>query len=174
MPKSKQRLAINLRRLYVDCRYGQLHVHSAFPSSGGFDEQTTLIALHDAGETGRSLREFAGELGRDRSVYVPDLPGTGESDPSGRAVVLDEQVAALGDFLEQMRFRQVDLFGHGAGAAAAVALALAHPKQVRKVVLTDAGPDVASCLEGIKPCGELTGAGNAIALARAAREFLDT
>jgi len=39
MPKSKQRLAVNLRRLYVDCRYGQLHVHSAFPSSGGFDEQ---------------------------------------------------------------------------------------------------------------------------------------
>lgn len=174
MPKSKQRLAVNLRRLYVDCRYGQLHVHSAFPSSGGFDEQTTLIALHDAGGTGRSLREFAGELGRDRSVYVPDLPGTGESDPSGRPVVIEDQVAALSDFLEQMRFRQVDLFGQGAGAAAAVALALARPKQVRKVVLTDVGPDVASSLEGIKPCGQLVDAGNAIALARAAREFLDT
>ena len=31
-------MTVHLRKMYVDCRYGQLHVHTAFPSSGGFDE----------------------------------------------------------------------------------------------------------------------------------------
>jgi pimeloyl-ACP methyl ester carboxylesterase len=174
MPKSKQRLAVNLRRLYVDCRHGQLHVHSAFPSSGGFDEEMTLIALHDVGESGRSLRDFAGELGHDRSVYVPDLPGTGESDPLGRPLGIAEQAAALGDFLDQMRFRQVDLFGRGEGAAVAVELALARPRQVRKVVLTDAAADVVKRLPASRPHCQLVDSGNPVTLARAARDFLNT
>jgi pimeloyl-ACP methyl ester carboxylesterase len=173
MPKPKPRLAVNLRRMYVDCRYGQLHVHSVFPSSGGFDEQTTLIAVHDTGETGRSVHEFAGELGCDRSVYAPDLPGTGESDPLGRPVALADRAAALGDFLEQMRFRQVDLFGRGTGAEVAVELALLRPKLVRKVVLAGAPAGLVSRLEGAKPCAEVGDAGSPTLVARAARDFLD-
>ena len=39
-----------LRRGYFDSRFGQLHVHYAIPSGGGFDERTTLVCLHpDAG-----------------------------------------------------------------------------------------------------------------------------
>lgn len=174
MPKPKPRVAVNLRRMYVDCRQGQLHVHSAFPSSGGFDEQMTVIAVHGDGETGRSLREFAHELGHDRSVYMPDLPGAGESDPIGEAATLSDQVAALEDFADQMRFRQVDLFGRGAGAAAAAEFALARPRLVRKLLLADASPDVIARLAGARPYKDLPSIANAAMLARAAREYLDT
>ena len=39
-------VTIRTRRTYFDCQFGQLHVRTAFPSSGGFDEQVTLICLH--------------------------------------------------------------------------------------------------------------------------------
>ena len=38
-------VTVHLRKMYVDCRYGQLHVHTAFPSSGGFDELTPLVCV---------------------------------------------------------------------------------------------------------------------------------
>jgi len=163
MPKPAQkprttprpRFVVNLRRLYVDSRYGQLHVHSAFPSSGGFDEETTLIAVHDEGGTGRSLAAFVEELGHDRSVYAPDLPGCGESDPLGKAIGATGESAALCDFLDQMRFRQVDVFGAGAGAKVAVEFALARPDKVRKVVITGAPAGTAARLDGHSPCIEI-------------------
>jgi pimeloyl-ACP methyl ester carboxylesterase len=123
------------RRAYFECRHGQLHVHNAIPVGGGFDELTTLICLHGTGSTGRIFLELSGRLGRSRSVYSPDLPGSGESDGPETAMTPAAGAEAIGDFLDSMRFRQVDLLGVGTGAAAAVELAIARPKVVRKVVM---------------------------------------
>ena len=71
-------VTVHLRRMYVDCRYGQLHVHSAFPSSGGFDELTPLVCLAPAPLTGGLFKSSLAETGRDRRVYAPDAPGCGE------------------------------------------------------------------------------------------------
>ena len=49
-------MTVHLRKMYVDCRFGQLHVHTAFPSSGGFDELTPLLCLHRAHRSGRVFR----------------------------------------------------------------------------------------------------------------------
>jgi pimeloyl-ACP methyl ester carboxylesterase len=47
---AKKRLAatapVHLRRMYLDIRYGQLHLTTAYPASGGFDEATPVIFLH--------------------------------------------------------------------------------------------------------------------------------
>jgi pimeloyl-ACP methyl ester carboxylesterase len=123
-----------LRRAYFESRHGQLHVHNAIPAGGGFGELTTLICLHGAGTTGRVFRELSGRLGRTRSVYSPDLPGCGESDGPG-TLSADQLAQAIADFLDSMRFRQVDLLGAGTGGAVAVELAIARPKLARKVVL---------------------------------------
>ena len=40
-----QPVTVHQRKMYVDCRFGQLHVHTAFPSSGGFDELTPLVGV---------------------------------------------------------------------------------------------------------------------------------
>jgi pimeloyl-ACP methyl ester carboxylesterase len=123
-----------LRRAYFECRHGQLHVHNAIPVGGGFDELTTLICLHGGTTTGRSFLELSKRLGRARSVYSPDLPGCGESDgPDSMSAMAYAE--AIADFLDAMRFRQVDLLGSGTGAAVAVELALLRPKLARKLVL---------------------------------------
>jgi pimeloyl-ACP methyl ester carboxylesterase len=124
-----------LRRAYFECRHGQLHVHNAIPVGGGFDELTTLICLHGGSGTGRMFLEVSRRLGRSRSVYSPDLPGQGESDGAGVDLPASACAEAIGDFVDAMRFRQVDLLGVGTGAAVAAELAVARPKVVRKVAL---------------------------------------
>jgi pimeloyl-ACP methyl ester carboxylesterase len=127
-----------LRRAYFECRHGQLHVHNAIPVGGGFDELTTLMCLHGASGTGRMFLEVSKRLGSSRSIYSPDLPGCGESDAAAAPLTIGGFAEAIADFLDSMRFRQVDLLGAGVGAAVAVELALARPKVVRRVALLGA------------------------------------
>jgi pimeloyl-ACP methyl ester carboxylesterase len=133
--RKSQPVTVHLRKMYVDCRYGQLHVHTAFPSSGGFDELTPLVCFHPGPLSGRVFRPLLGDLGRDRSVYAPDLPGHGESDAPDSPPSMTEYAAAVGDLVDTLRLRQVDLLGWQGGALAAVELALARPQQVRRLVL---------------------------------------
>ena len=128
-----------LRRAYFDCRYGQLHVHNAIPAGGGFDELTTLLCIPASGASGRVFQRVLAELGHDRSIYALDLPGCGESDPAPGVVALEAGVNALGDFLDSMRIRQVDLLAQGDGEAIARQFAAARPAQVRRIAL-DNGP----------------------------------
>ena len=44
--------------------------------------------------TGRAFRPLLRDLGRDRSVYAPDLPGSGESDAPQAAAAVAENAAA--------------------------------------------------------------------------------
>lgn len=133
-PQPATNAPVRVRRGYFECRFGQLHVHHAMPAGGGFDESTPLLALHAAGRSGAMFEGLLSALGRDRSVFAPDLPGFGGSD-APTALSVAEQAAALGDFLGTMRLRQVDLLGCGLGAHVALDLAAAHPA-VRRIVIT--------------------------------------
>ena len=73
--------------------------------------------------------------GRDRSVYAPDLPGFGESDPPRAPVAAADYAAALGDFLDTMRLRRLHLLAVRNGALLAAELALAWPAQITRVVI---------------------------------------
>jgi pimeloyl-ACP methyl ester carboxylesterase len=121
--------------MYVDCRFGQLHLHTAFPSSGGFDELTPLVCVPPLSKSGRVFRPLLKDLGRDRSAYAPDLPGCGESDAPHQAAEVQDQAGAVLDLLDSLRLRQVDLLGYQGGSAVAIELAIARPEQVRRVVL---------------------------------------
>jgi pimeloyl-ACP methyl ester carboxylesterase len=140
VPKATQtRLPVEeqprVRRGYFECRYGQLHVHTAMPPGGGFEEGTPLVCLHDFSGSGRVFTRLLTLAGRDRSVYAPDLPGFGESDaPAARPAIAD-YAAALGDFLDSMRLRQVALLGLRMGALPATELALNRAAQVTRVIL---------------------------------------
>jgi pimeloyl-ACP methyl ester carboxylesterase len=128
-------VTVHLRKMYVDCRYGQQHVHTAFPSNGGFDERVPLVCVHSCPSTGRAFRRIAAELGQDRSVYAPDLPGYGESETPESAPSVAEYAAAVGDLLDTLRLREVDLLAHQTGSFVAAELAVMRPLQVRRIVL---------------------------------------
>ncbi|MDH4104538.1 MAG: alpha/beta hydrolase [Gammaproteobacteria bacterium] len=128
-------MTIHLRKMYVDCRFGQLHLHTSFPSSGGFDELTPVLCVAPPSLTGRAFRPLLRDLGRDRSVYAPDLPGSGESDAPDHAPMVADQAAAFIDLIESLRLKQVDVIGYQAGSLAAIELALAKPERVRRLIL---------------------------------------
>jgi len=136
---AKKRQAANaharLRRMYVDCRYGQLHLTTAYPASGGFDEALPLVYLHADEGSGADFSRCAELLGSDRSIYAPDLPGSGGSDaPRGRLPVAGLALAVV-DLIEHLRLKRVDLLGCGRGALVAFELATTCPAQVRRVIV---------------------------------------
>ncbi len=121
--------------MYIDCRYGQLHLVTAYPSSGGFDEASPLVFLHAEDGSGADFNAFAALLGVDRSVYAPDLPGNGASDaPPGRMTIAG-LAGSIADLFEQLRLRRVDLFGCGRGAQLAFELATTRAQDVRRLVV---------------------------------------
>lgn len=124
-----------VRRGYFECRYGQLHVHNAMPPGGGFEEGTPLLCLHDVAGSAWVFERFLALLGRDRSVYAPDLPGFGESDAPPSRPSITDYALAVGDFLDSMRLRQVEVLGYRAGTAVATELGLARPAQVGRLVM---------------------------------------
>jgi pimeloyl-ACP methyl ester carboxylesterase len=129
-------VVVRMRRAYFDCTFGQLHVRTAFPTTGGFDEQATLFCLHQSDASSRAFARFLPELADVRSVYAPDLPGHGESDPSPTGGIADA-VTAIADLAKDLRLRQIDLLGVQQGAAIAVQLAEARPDLVRRLVLAN-------------------------------------
>jgi pimeloyl-ACP methyl ester carboxylesterase len=127
---------VRTRRAYFDCRFGQLHVRTAFPTTGGFDEQVTLFCLHSDQSSSRAFAGFLTEIGDVRSVYAPDLPGMGESDPSTGSSV-SEAAGAISDLADDLRLRQIDVLGMHTGGLIAMDLAALRPELVRRLVLVD-------------------------------------
>jgi len=124
--------------MYVDCRFGQMHVRTAFSGNGGFDELTPLVCLHQSPMSGRVFERFLPCMGTDRTVYAPDTPGFGDSDPPREQPTIEDYAGAIGDFLDQLRLHRVDLLGYHTGACIAAELALARPEQVRRLVMVAA------------------------------------
>lgn len=125
---------VRMRRAYFDCRFGQLHVRTAFPTTGGFDEGVPLLCLHPSEQSSRTFARFLPEIAEERSVYAPDLPGCGESD-AAPSLTSAEAAYAVVDFARDLRLRQLDVLGYGFGAGVALELARTEPVLVRRLVL---------------------------------------
>lgn len=130
-----QPAVVHVRRSYAESRFGQIHLWTAYPSGGGFDERVPLVCLHHGGGSGRVFGPMLRELGHDRSIYAPDLPGHGSSDTVGAKSSVADFAGAIGDFLDSLRLRCVDVFGYQLGALVAAELAITRPQQVRRVML---------------------------------------
>ncbi|HEY3655666.1 MAG TPA: alpha/beta hydrolase [Steroidobacteraceae bacterium] len=131
--------AVRTRRAYFDCKFGQLHVRTAFPTTGGFDEGTTLFCLHPSEGSSRTFDRFLPEIADDRSVYAPDLPGCGESDPAPTMEFADA-ASAVADLAADLRLRRIDVLGFRFGAGVALELGAARPELVRRLVLVGVPP----------------------------------
>src|SRR5262249_25041491 len=125
---------------------------------------TALICLHGAEGTGRTFRAFLALVGRDRSVYAPDLPGYGESDGPSQGMSPSDYAAAIGDFLDTMRLRQGDLLAPRAASVLATELAVTRPQQLRRIVLVSVPLAAHGSPGGSAPPGGLAGAASGYAL----------
>ena len=131
-PCRRQRCAPDARISTV--RFGQLHVRTAFPTTGGFDEQVTLFCLHADQSSSRAFQPISARNCRCALGVCAGSAGLGESDPSPNSSIA-EAAGAISDLADDLRLRQIDLLGIHSGAAVALELAAARPELVRRLVL---------------------------------------
>ena len=96
----------------------------------------------------RAFRTFVQALAQRHTIIRYDRPGTGLSDRDGPAPLsLDDELAVLVGFLEQIDQPHVSVLGASAGSAVASSYAAEHPERVDRLVLFGAyarGTDIAS------------------------------
>lgn len=99
-------------------------------------EATPILLVHGWGSTGRYWQETAQALAQSARVIVPDLPGTGRSQPVYQAQNMYDQVETIAALLDELALERVQIVGHSMGSAMAVLLAAALPQRVERLVLT--------------------------------------
>lgn len=95
-----------------------------------------VLLVHGWGAAGGYWRSTARDLSETRPVLVPDLPGTGRSQPVQRPQGLFEQTASLERILDELGLDRVALVGHSMGSAMALLVAERCPQRVERLVLT--------------------------------------
>lgn len=116
----------------------------------------TLVLLHGYPQTWYEWREVLPALAEHYTVIAPDLPGAGRSDAPAGGYDKKDLAADIHGLLAQIgRDRDIRLVGHDIGTMVAYSYAAAYPRDVRKLVLSEAPiPD-----PGIYSFPSLTAAG---------------
>lgn len=83
----------------------------------------------------------AGLAGDGYHVICPDLRGHGESDWSRAGYGVVDFAGDLLGVVDALGLTQVDLIGHSLGCRIGIVLAGEHPARVRRLVLSDTGPE---------------------------------
>lgn len=122
-----------IRRRYVDYRYGQLHLREVIPAKR-IISQPPLLLFHQTPLSSRMFEAILPELAKDRIVYALDTPGYGESSAPPEPLTIEQYAAAVTDFVTTIP-TQVDVMGYHTGVLLAMELANTLPDKVRKAVL---------------------------------------
>ncbi|MGJ3239667.1 MAG: alpha/beta fold hydrolase [Anaerolineae bacterium] len=118
----------------LDWKYGPIAVDVWHPqeSSG----VAPIMLVHGWGGTGSYWEPIARELSKTTPVIVPDLPGTGRSQPLRHTQNLFDQVENIKFILDSLQVDCVQLVGHSMGGAMSVMVAADQPERVQCLVLT--------------------------------------
>lgn len=125
--------AVRVRRSFADARDGQLHVRLALQARDA--SRVPLVCVHDAPSSGRMFLPWLTAFGGSRDVLAPDLPGYGDSDAPSSPPSIGDYAWAVGQLVDSLGLRQMDLLGVGVGALVAVDMAVTRTALVRRLVL---------------------------------------
>ena len=94
----------------------------------------TLLLLHGFPATGQLWRELVPLLA-DYRVIVPDVPGTGDSQPGKHPVSIQELAAAMISLLDHLQVDKAIIAGHSMGGYIALAMAALAPEKFKGLSL---------------------------------------
>ena len=120
-------------RLYVDGRFGQLHVYRADPPQPS--AKPPLLCFHMSPYAAVIYERFLGEMGKDRIAVAVDTPGFGNSDPPPTAPLIADYASAMTDAMDALDLDQVDVMGFHTGSKTCLELARQQPTRVRRIVM---------------------------------------
>ena len=131
--------AIILRKQYVECRYGQLHIHIAAPADAKLAVRTPVACFHPTPASGRYFLAFMKLMATDRMVMAVDTPGYGESDPPPGPVGMPAYAEAVAEGLSNFGYGKtasIDVLAYHTGNFISAELALRQNSPVRRLVMT--------------------------------------
>ena len=111
-------------------KVGGLDIHYL---SGG--EGDPLVVIHGGSEGAIAWAENMAELSGSYTVYVPDLPGFGSSQPIEGDYYIPELVEFVDNFSHSLGLKSFHLMGHSLGGGVALSYALRFPHKIKKLVL---------------------------------------
>jgi len=94
-----------------------------------------LVVIHGGGGDARTWRRNIAELAKNYTVYAPDLPGYGGSQPLDGAYYIPELVEFVDKFARSLGLEKFNLVGHSLGGGIALNYALKSPHKIKKLVL---------------------------------------
>lgn len=101
---------------------------------GGKGRQA-LVLVHGLAVSGNYLLPMAAELLDDFTVYIPDLPGFGESEKPHRVLEIVELADILKDWMDAAGLERAYLLGNSQGCHTITAAAARHRGQMAGVIL---------------------------------------
>ncbi len=122
----------NIRRGYVDTRFGQSHVYAARPSAGS--DRVPLVCFHMSPWGASYFEPLLAAMQSDRLAVAVDSPGYGNSDGPTSPTV-EDYAGAMSDVIDALGLDRIDLLGDRTGAKIAIELARSRPELVRRLVL---------------------------------------
>ncbi len=144
----------------MEVRTQTLHGRSVSYAEAGTGP--VLMLIHGMGGSSENWRAVIEPLARDHTVIVPNLPGHGQSGPSGGDYSVGGLAAGLRDLLLILGHRRATLVGHSLGGGVAMQFAYQFPEILERLVLVSSGgigPEVSPLLRA----ASLPGAGPFIA-----------
>lgn len=103
-------------------------------------EGPPVVVLHGLGATNASMLPLLIELARDHHLFVPDLPGFGDSAKPIRSYDADFFARWLIDLLDELNIEKAHLVGNSLGGRVAIESALLAPDRVDRLVLLAPSP----------------------------------
>lgn len=118
-----------IRRGFVNCKTGQ--VHYRYAGNG-----PSLLLCHASPGSAKQLESLIVELAPRFSVFAPDTPGNGDSDPlANETPAIADLAGVLLDFADALGLSRFDVYGSHTGAAIAAEIAIEAPARVGAVIL---------------------------------------
>lgn len=133
-----QKQTANLKHTWVMVNGRRLHMQTtAHPVACA---APPVVLVHGLIVSGRYLLPTAQLLAADYPVYLPDLPGFGQSAKPPHPLDLDELADTLADWMDAIGLEQAIFLGNSFGCQIVVTFALRHPQRISRAVLV--GPTV--------------------------------
>jgi 4,5:9,10-diseco-3-hydroxy-5,9,17-trioxoandrosta-1(10),2-diene-4-oate hydrolase len=96
-----------------------------------------LVVIHGGGGDARTWLDNMEVLAGRYTVYAPDLPGYGGSEPLDGKYYIPELANFIKRFVECLGLEKFYLMGHSLGGGIALHVALNFPEKIKKLVLID-------------------------------------
>ena len=112
-----------------------LDIHSLVSIDAVSHGAPAVVLVHGSGLSGRYMIPTARELTADFRVYVPDLPGFGDSGKPQKVLDVPELADGLADWMNAIGMQQGSLLGNSFGCQVIADLAARYPGRVEHAIL---------------------------------------